>query len=230
VCGKTHIGMLQAQKTLSEAAGRDFFKKLLGAKVRDGEGAYVGYLKRVYLDRKSGRAKRLVVRMVDGSLLVVDPKDAFLSGSGEIVLKSKVRVAAPDFANELRRLEGAVGELRGIREKLLDLDEALIAGELSKDTYACFREALEQRRRQLLAEIRELLEKLEAQLHKLEEERDALLLKLNGAKKEDYAQLLKRIKEVRDSMLRVYELVESARHEIALEMELEDFLRNYLKP
>ena len=209
--------------------GKEFFKKLLGAKVCDSDGAYVGYLKRVYLDKRSGKAKRLVVRVVDGSLLVVDPREALLNGS-EIVLKSKVRVAALDVASELRKLEGAVTELRGIREKLLDLDEALIAGELSKDTYACFREALEQRRRQLLVEIRELLEKLEAQLHKLEEERDALMSKLNGAKKEDYAQLLKKIKEVRDSMVRVYELIESARHEIALEMELEDFLRNYLKP
>ncbi len=220
--------MLQAQKALSEVAGKELFKKLLGAKVYDGSRSYVGYLKRVYLDKKSGKAKRLVIRVVDGSLLVIDPRDAFLSGDNGIVLKSRMSVVVPDVSSELRKLEEVIAELRSIRERLLDLDEALIAGELSKDTYACFRGALEQRRKQLLAEIRELLEKLEARLHRLEEERDALMLKLSSAKREDYAHLLEKIREVRSSIIRVYELIESARHEITLEMELEDFLRNYL--
>lgn len=220
--------MLHRQRTLGEVEGKEAFKRLLGVKVRDRNGVYVGYLKRVYLNKRNGKAKRLVIKLIDGRSLVINPNEAFLNND-EIILKSEIKVSVSDVASKLQRLEQAVKELRSIREKVLDLDEALIAGEISKDTYVCFREALEQKRKQLLTEARDLLEKLEVQLHRLEEERDALMLRLDSARGEDSAELLKKLREVRETLVRVYELVENARHEVSLEMELEDFLQSYLK-
>jgi len=220
--------MFHKQRTLGEVIGREAFKKLLGARVRGNDGVYIGYLKRVYIDRRSGKAKRLVIKLVDGRSIVTDPNDAVLNND-EIILKNKIKVSVSDIAGELQRLEQAVKELRGIRERFLDLDEALIAGEISKDTYACFREALEQKRKQLLSEARDLLEKLEVRLHRLEEERDALMLKLSSVGRESGTELLKKLREVRETLVRVYELIESARHEMALEMELDDFLQSYLR-
>jgi len=220
--------MFHKQRTLGEVVGREAFKKLLGTRVRSSDGVYVGYLKRVYIDRRSGKAKRLVIKLIDGKSVVIDPNDAVLNND-EIILKIKIKVPVSDIAGELQRLEQAVKELRGIRERFLDLDEALIAGEISKDTYACFREALEQKRKQLLSEARDLLEKLEVQLHRLEEERDALMLKLSSVGRESGTELLKKLREVRETLVRVYEFIESARHEMALEMELDDFLQSYLR-
>jgi len=220
--------MFHKQRTLGEVIGREAFKKLLGARVRGNDGVYIGYLKKVYIDRRSGKAKRLVIKLVDGRSIVTDPNDAVLNND-EIILKNKIKVSVSDIAGELQRLEQAVKELRGIRERFLDLDEALIAGEISKDTYACFREALEQKRKQLLSEARDLLEKLEVRLHRLEEERDALMLKLSSVGRESGTELLKKLREVRETLVRVYELIESARHEMALEMELDDFLQSYLR-
>ena len=220
--------MFHKQRTLGEVIGREAFKKLLGARVRGNDGVYIGYLKKVYIDRRSGKAKRLVIKLVDGRSIVTDPNDAVLNND-EIILKNKIKVSVSDIAGELQRLEQAVKELRGIRERFLDLDEALIAGEISKDTYACFREALEQKRKKLLSEARDLLEKLEVRLHRLEEERDALMLKLSSVGRESGTELLKKLREVRETLVRVYELIESARHEMALEMELDDFLQSYLR-
>lgn len=212
---------------MSEITGKEAFGKLLGAKVRDSSGAYIGYLKKVYLEKKSGKAKSLIIKLLNGNYLVVDPSKAYLSGD-EILLAGKVDVPSSGFELELQKLKRAVEELRGIREKILDLDEALIAGGLSKGTYLCFREALEQRRGELLVEIRDLLEKLEAQVVKLEEERDSLLSRVKEAEGGGEADLLRKLREVRENLARMYELIESARYEVALEMELDDFLQYYL--
>lgn len=220
--------MLIRQKTLAEVVGKEAFKRLLGMKVLNSEGKYVGYLKRVYLDKKSGKAKRLIVKIIDGNFLVLNPSDAILD-SNQIIIKNNIKVNTKYVFNEIVKMETSVSELRGIREKILELDEAFIAGELSRDTYICFRRALDQKRRQILAEVKGLVEDLEIHMHKLEEERDSLLRQINGHHKDDNAELLRKLRNVREALMRIYELVESARHELSLEMDLEEFLERFLQ-
>ncbi len=214
--------------TLDEITGRDSFKKLLGSKVYDSSGEYVGYLKRVYLDKKRGRAAKIVVRLLNGSLLVLDPKEAFLDQGGRIVLKSSVKVAAQDISADVARLERLVAELRGLRERIFELDEAFIAGELSKETYQRFRAALEQRKGLVLRELRQLIERVEPYLHKLEEERKALLQQVDGGSGRAL-QALQKLRELRERLSKFYELVDSAVQELAIEMELDEFIERYLR-
>lgn len=216
-------------KTLADVSGREAFRKLLGAKVYSLNGEYVGYLKRVYVEKKKGRATKIVIRLLSGGLLVIEPSNAMLSPDGRITLKTEVKVEVKDVGRELAKLQAAVSELRGIRERLLELDEALISGELSKETYQRFRAALEQKRQKIVTEIKKMVEELEPYTHRLDEERKKLLNQMSSANGERGPQILKKLRELRELLARVSELIDNAVYELSLEMELEEFIDRYLK-
>lgn len=211
---------------MADVAGKELLKKLLGAKVFNQNGEYVGYLKRVYIDKKKGKASKIVIRLLNGGLLALNPSDAILGPDGRVLLLSRVNVEARDFMGELGRLETAVIELRSLRESLLELDEAFIAGGISRETYQCFRIALEQKKRRVIADVKKLVEELEPYVHKLDEERKLLLREASG--KEGSA-VLQKLRELRGMLARVYELMDSAAHELAMEMELDEFIERYLR-
>lgn len=216
-------------KTLADVSGKEALRKLLGAKVYSLSGEYVGYLKRVYVEKKRGKATKIVVRLLSGSLLVVDPSNVIVGPDGRIALKTNVKVEDRDVSRELARLQAAVTELRSVRERLLELDEALISGEISRETYQRFRIALEQKRQHIITEIKKLIEELEPYTHKLDEERRKLLDKINAAEGENYQHLFNKLRELRELLARINELIDHAVHELTFEMELEEFINRYLK-
>jgi len=215
-------------KPLTDLVGKDAYRQLLGVKVFDVNGNYVGYLKRVYVERRSGRARRLVVRLLDGRLLPLKPQELRLTSTGLVVIR-RLHVEAGGLSSSLRRLEEAVAEIKRIRERILELDEAYIAGEMSRDTYLSFRSGLEFKRRQLLSEVRELVEELESQVSGLEEERRGLLSKLRSSSARERDEAARRLRSIRTVIARINELLESAKHELSLEMELDDFIESCLR-
>ncbi|MEM1907780.1 MAG: PRC-barrel domain-containing protein [Thermofilaceae archaeon] len=216
-------------KSLVDVSGKEAFRKLLGAKVYSLNGEYIGYLKRIYVEKKRGKATKIVVRLLNGGLLVLDPSIAVIGPDGRITLKTDVKVEAKVIGRELDKLQTMVSELRSVRERLLELDEAFISGELTKATYQRFRAALEQRRQKIVSEIKRLVEELEPYTHRLEEERKKLLSQMSSAEGEKSTQILKKLRELRELLARVNELIDNAVHELSFEMELEEFIDRYLR-
>lgn len=216
-------------KTLADVAGKEAFKKLLGAKVYARDGEYIGYLKRIYIERKRGTATKIVVRLLNGNLLLINPKDIILEPDGKITLKADIKIETKDILNDIVKLNSLVNELRNLRERILELDEAYIAGELSKETYQRFRVALEQRKRKIIVEVKKLIEELEPYAHKLDEERKALIRQMSNTSGENNADVIQKLRKVRETLARVHELIDSAAYELAMEMELEEFIERYLR-
>lgn len=216
-------------KPLSDVSGRDAFKRLLGVKVYDINGNYIGYLKRVYIDRKSGKAKRLIVRLVDGTLIILEPGEVIMN-SDSLVVNRKIYVGIKDVRAATAKLEEAARELRRIKEKVLELDESYIAGEISKETYLIFRNELESKKKALIFNIKSLLEELEAYSLKLEDERSDLLNKLKNSSRAESEEILKKLRDLRGIIARIQELTESIKDELAFEMELDDFIATCLAP
>ncbi|RLF06460.1 MAG: hypothetical protein DRK00_01550 [Thermoprotei archaeon] len=215
-------------RPLTSLVGREAYRQLLGVKVFDADGTYVGYLKRVYVERRSGRARRLIIRLLDGRLLPLKPQELRLTPTGLLITR-RLRVETGGLSTSLRRLEEAVMEIKRIRERILELDEAYIAGEMSRDTYLSFRSGLELKRRQLLSEVRGLVEELESQVSGLEEERRGLLSKLRSASAHERGEAARRLRSLRMLITRINELLETAKHELSLEMELDDFIESCLR-
>ena len=213
---------------LTAIAGKEVYRKLLGASVFDISGAYIGYLKRVYLEKRSGKARRLVVRLVDGRLLTLKPGEVRLTARGLLVERA-VGVIVREYDVELKWLEEAVRELRKIRERVLEVDELYIAGEISRDTYLLFRSELELKRRELLRGLKEKVEELEAYLSRLEEERSGLLGRLRSSGLRERGGLAIKLKALRSKISYLNDLLEAAKHELSLEMELEDFINSCLR-
>lgn len=212
-------------RPLNGLTGRETYRQLLGAKVFDVNGTYVGYLKRVYIERRSGRAKRLIVRLLDGRLLSLRPQELRLSSTGLVVTR-KLRIESGSIYASLRKLEEAIEEIKRVRERILELDEAYIASEMSKDTYLSFRSGLELKRSQLLSEVRKLMEELESQASGLEEERRGLLSKLRSGEAHERSDAARRLRSLRTVIACINEMLERARHELSLEIELDDFIES----
>jgi len=219
-------------RTMADLVGKEVFKRLLGARVYTQGGDCIGYLKRVYVEKRSGKANKLVIKLLGGDLLIVDPRDALVDPEGKIVLLSKVPgggVREKDFVLKLERLERLVADLRGLKERLLELDEALIAGDISRDTYQRFRIVLERKRQRLLMDVKELVEELEPYVVKLEEEREALLQQVRKEGGDGRGDVLSKLRELRARLARVYEVMDGALYELRTEMELEEFIERYLR-
>ncbi|MEM2217411.1 MAG: PRC-barrel domain-containing protein [Thermofilaceae archaeon] len=216
-------------RPLSNISGKDVFRQMLGAKVYDINGDYIGYLKRVYLDKRSGKARRLIVRLVDGTLVILEPGEVMVD-SDSLVISKKIYVKVKDITVATTKLEEATRELKRIREKVLELDESYIAGEISKETYLIFRSEMESKKKALIFSIKSLLEELEAYSLKLEEERNNLLNKLKNSNRSESEEILRKLRDLRSTMARIQELTESIKDELTFEMELEDFIEACLAP
>lgn len=216
-------------RPLSNISGKDVFRRMLGAKVYDINGDYIGYLKRVYLDKRSGKARRLIIRLVDGTLVILEPGEVMVDSDG-LVISKKIYVKIKDITAATAKLEETIRELKRIREKVLELDESYIAGEISKETYLIFRSEMESKKKVLIFSIKSLLEELEAYSLKLEEERNDLLNKLKNSNRTESEEILRKLRDLRSTMARIQELTESIKDELTFEMELEDFIEACLAP
>lgn len=223
--------MFSRAKALSEISGKEVFRRLLGANVYDEKRECIGFLKRVYFEKKTGKAKRVVIKLVDGSLAALDPASIVLDSGGMVIKKLKIDMDKLLLDTKLVKVDTLIKELKKIRERIFELNEAHIAGQLTRSAYESFRGILEQRRQKMLAEIKGCIEDLETYMAKLESSRDKLLKRVNSREcsTEERVLVLEKLRDMRRELARVCELISNAKCELALEMNLEEFIKNYLR-
>lgn len=212
---------------VSALKGRQVLRSLLGLNVYDSSGKYIGFVKKINLEKKGEKPQSLTIWCVDGKALQVKPEDVAITERG-LVLTKTVRIArAEDYMRHVEKMEAIIKELRKLKDRLLEIDEKHIAGELSRDTYLFFRSELEARRRQLISELQGGIDALKAYVASLEDRRDSLLkklrLKMGSA---DQHSAMNELKAIRDQISRIEALLEAAGEELSLELGLDTFLEH----
>ncbi len=160
-------------RRLSQIKGKGKLQKLLGLKVVDGEGRFVGYVSRIWIVKRTGKAKCIEVKSPTNIAITLPPDKLLFLGdhlryveSLEFtnVLRHSLEMECEKYIREIREL---LKKVKSCRDELLMLDEQYLRGELSKGEYIKLRNKLEAERLRTIDKAKLILLEVESRIKEI---------------------------------------------------------------
>jgi len=209
--------------SLADVSGLRRLREFLGSEVLS-SGGVLGRVEKIVVDRRSERAKRVVVEGRDGRKYVIRADRLVVDGRGGLVLDGRRRRRIGGGPEG--RASALVSKIERIRERLLELDEKLIEGEVDLATVKVVRKDLEGELERLLEEGRGLLPELRRMLGERREKRGELERDLEKARLEgrdgDSEVLEEEVRKINSEIARLRWLVEMLGEREVREISLEE--------
>ena len=208
--------------SLADVSGLRRLREFLGSEVLS-SGGVLGRVEKIVVDRRSRRAKRVVVEGRDGRKYVIRADRLVVDGRGGLVLDGRRRGSG---GGPESRGSALASRIERIRERLLELDEKLIEGEVDLATFKVVRKDLEGELERLLEEGRGLLPELRRMLGERLEKRGELERDLEKARLEgrdgDSEVLEEEVRKINSEIARLRWLVEMLGEREVREISLEE--------
>jgi len=209
--------------SLADVSGLRRLREFLGSEVLS-SGGVLGRVEKIVVDRRSRRAKRVVVEGRDGRKYVIRADRLVVDGRGGLVLDGRRRRGSGGGPES--RGSALASRIERIRERLLELDERLIEGEVDLATFRVIRRDLEEELERLLEEGRGLLPELRRMLGEKLEKRGELERDLEKARLEgrdgDSEVLEEEVRKLNSEITKLRWLVEILGEREARETSLEE--------